>query len=307
MQTFRSDLIAGLSASPKSLSPKWFYDAEGSRLFEHITQLDEYYPTRQETTLLRQTIPLWLDLFGPDAVLVELGSGASAKTRILLDAISDLAAYVPLDISDTALEAAARALRRDYPRLDIRPVSGDFENLPNLPDDLPKGRRIGFFPGSTIGNLDHQAAVELLIASRRMLGSDSLFILGIDLIKDRETLLAAYDDRQGVTSAFNMNLLHRANRELGTDFDTDAFRHRAVWNDKEARIEMHLESLKDQNIQLDGQKFLFQAGETLHTENSHKFDRARVQALAEASGWTLREMRISAAPYVALALLQPTE
>ncbi|WP_312813143.1 L-histidine N(alpha)-methyltransferase [Brevundimonas sp.] len=307
MQTFRSDLIAGLSASPKSLSPKWFYDAEGSRLFEQITQLDEYYPTRQEKALLRQTIPLWLDLFGPDAVLVELGSGASAKTRILLDAISDLAAYVPLDISETALEAAARALRRDYPRLDIRPVSGDFESLPNLPDDLPKGRRIGFFPGSTIGNLDHQAAVELLIASRRMLGSDSLFILGIDLIKDRETLLAAYDDRQGVTSAFNMNLLHRANRELGTDFDTDTFRHRAVWNDKEARIEMHLESLKDQNIQLDGQKFLFQAGETLHTENSHKFDRARVQALAEASGWTLREMRISAAPYVALALLQPTE
>ncbi|MEG1452680.1 L-histidine N(alpha)-methyltransferase [Brevundimonas sp.] len=307
MQTFRSDLIEGLSASPKSLSPKWFYDAEGSRLFEQITRLEEYYPTRQETALLRQTIPFWLDLIGPEAVLVELGSGASEKTRILLDAIAGLAAYVPLDISETALQAAASALRADYPHLDIRPVPGDFETLPDLPDDLPSGRRIGFFPGSTIGNLDRDAAIKLLAASRRMLGRNSLFILGVDLIKDRETLEAAYDDAQGVTSAFNMNLLHRANRELGTDFDTNSFRHRAIWNEAEARIEMHLESLRDQTIKLDGHRFRFRAGETLHTENSRKFDRERVVALAEAGGWSLVEMRVSTSPYVALALLRPKE
>ncbi len=307
MQTFRSDLIKGLSTSPKSLSPKWFYDAKGSRLFEMITRLDEYYPTRQETGLLRQTIPLWLDRIGPEAVLVELGSGASEKTRILLDAITDLAAYVPLDISETALKAAASTLRADYPDLDIRPVTGDFEHLPELPDDLPTGRRIGFFPGSTIGNLDREAGIALLAASRHMLGRNSLFILGVDLIKDRETLEAAYDDRQGVTAAFNMNLLHRANRELGTDFDTSQFRHRAVWNEGEARIEMHLESLSDQIVRLDSHRFRFRSGETLHTENSRKFDRARVVELAEAGGWTLEEMRVSAAPCVALALMKPKE
>lgn len=307
MQTFRSDLIEGLSASPKSLSPKWFYDAEGSRLFEEITRLDAYYPTRQETALLRQTIPLWLDLIGPEGVLVELGSGASEKTRILLDAISDLAAYVPLDISVTALNAAADALRDDYPELDIRPVSGDFEHLPDLPADLPTGRRIGFFPGSTIGNLDTNAAIELMAASRRMLGHNSLFILGVDLIKDRDTLEAAYDDQQGVTAAFNVNLLHRANRELGTDFDINSFRHHAVWNEAEARIEMHLESLKDQTVKLDNHRFHFKAGETLHTENSRKFDRARLVELVEAGGWALADMRVSTAPYVALALLKPKE
>lgn len=307
MQTFRSDLIKGLSSSPKSLSPKWFYDSEGSRLFEQITRLDEYYPTRQETALLRQTIPFWLNLIGQKAVLVELGSGASEKTRILLDAIADLAAYVPLDISETALQEAASALRADYPNLDIRPVSGDFENLPDLPDDLPSGRRIGFFPGSTIGNLDRDAAIKLLAASRRMLGRNSLFILGVDLIKDRETLEAAYDDALGVTAAFNMNLLHRANRELGTDFDTNGFRHRAIWNEAEIRIEMHLESLRDQTVNLDGHKFHFRAGETLHTENSRKFDREHIVALAEAGGWSLVEMRVSTAPYVALALLRPKE
>lgn len=307
MQTFRSDLIEGLSAAPKSLSPKWFYDAEGSRLFEEITRLDAYYPTRQETTLLRQTIPLWLEQIGPEAVLVELGSGASEKTRILLDTIVDLAAYVPLDISETALQAAASALRAHYPNLDIRPVSGDFENLPALPDDLPSGRRIGFFPGSTIGNLDDDAAIKLLASSRRMLGRNSLFILGVDLIKDRETLEAAYDDAQGVTAAFNMNLLHRANVELGTNFDTNTFRHHAVWNEAEARIEMHLESLRDQTVKLDGHRFRFKAGETLHTENSRKFDRDRVVAMVEAGGWSLLDMRVSAAPHVALALLRPKE
>lgn len=307
MQTFRSDLIAGLSASPKSLSPKWFYDAEGSRLFEEITRLDEYYPTRQEMALLRKTIPEWRGYFGIGAVLVELGSGASEKTRILLDAIPELGAYVPLDISETALASAALSLRSDYPDLDVRPVLGDFEHLPELPDDLPRGRRVGFFPGSTIGNLEQEAAIALLASVRRMLGRDSLFVLGIDLIKDRQTLEMAYDDARGVTAAFNMNLLRRANREVGADFDTGKFRHRAKWNDTEARIEMHLESLSDQTVSVDSHRFRFKAGETLHTESSRKFDEASVKTMAEAAGWSLVEMHSSEAPQVALALLRPKE
>lgn len=302
-EAFRRDLIAGLATRPKSLSPKWFYDARGSQLFEAITRLPEYYPTRQEAILLRRVAPLWSKRFGPDAVLVELGSGASEKTRIVLDAAPDLAAYVPIDISPSALEEASARLRRAYPRLKVLPMVGDFEHLGDLPSEAGQGRRIGFFPGSTIGNLSPAAAQALLGAARHMLGPDALFILGVDLIKDEAVLRAAYDDAQGVTAAFNRNVLARANRELGADFDLDAFAHRAVWNAAERRIEMHLQALRPMTVRLGKLAFPLAEGETIHTENSRKFDEGTVRALAEAAGWRMEAFEISEEPRVALALL----
>ncbi|MGW8704406.1 ergothioneine biosynthesis protein EgtB [Brevundimonas sp. NPDC055814] len=302
-EAFRRDLVAGLASSPKSLPPKWFYDARGSELFEAITRLPEYYPTRQEAALLRRVAPRWAERFGPDAVLVELGSGASEKTRIVLDAAPDLAAYVPIDISPTALEEAAARLRQAYPDLKVLPIVGDFEHLGVLPAEAGQGRRVGFFPGSTIGNLSPATAEALLRGARDMLGPDALFILGVDLIKDAPTLIAAYDDAEGVTARFNLNVLTRANRDLGADFDLDAFAHRAVWNEAEARMEMHLEALRPMTVRLGKLVFRLAQGETIHTENSRKFDEARVRALAEAAGWRVEAFEVSDVPRVALALL----
>ena len=300
---FRQDLIEGLSRGHKAVPPKWFYDAEGSRLFENITELHEYYPTRQETALLRTQAAALTAEFGPDAVLVEFGSGASEKTRLLLDAAPDLGAYVPLDISETALSEAADRLRVAYPALRVQPVLGDFENLAPLPDDLPKGRRIGFFPGSTIGNLEPAEAVRFLTSAKGLLGEDALFILGVDLVKAPEILVAAYDDVSGVTAAFNRNLLVRANAELGADFDLDAFRHRAVWNAEKSRMEMHLEAVRPSVAHIQGRRFEFAAGETLHTENSRKFTEAAVTDMAEAAGWRVVRFDVSPAPSVALVLM----
>ncbi|MFN7112603.1 MAG: ergothioneine biosynthesis protein EgtB [Brevundimonas sp.] len=301
---FRRDLVAGLSCDQKTVPPKWFYDAEGSRLFEEITALPEYYPTRQETALLRDRAAALTADFGPDAVLVEFGSGASEKTRLLLDAAPDLAAYVPLDISESALLDAATRIRADYPGLRVQPVLGDFEHLAPLPDDLPQGRRIGFFPGSTIGNLQPDEAERFLASARRMLGEGALFILGVDLVKDPATLVAAYDDSQGVTAAFNLNVLVRANAELAADFDLDAFAHRAVWNPDASRMEMHLQAVASTTARVGDQAFRFMAGETIHTESSRKFTQDSVAALAAASGWSVVRFDVSPEPCVALALLR---
>lgn len=303
-RAFRRDMIDGLSQPQKAVPPKWFYDAEGSRLFEAITVLTEYYPTRQETALLRERAAELTADFGPDAVLVEFGSGASEKTRILLDAVPDLGAYVPLDISESALVDAAHRIGADYPGLRVQPVLGDFEHLSPLPDDLPKGRRIGFFPGSTIGNLQPDEAVRFLAAARRMLGEGSLFILGTDMVKDAGVLVAAYDDAQGVTAAFNMNLLVRANAELDADFDLDAFAHQAVWNPQALRMEMHLRATKLTTAHIDGRTFRFMEGETIHTESSRKFTPETIAAMAEAAGWTVSRLDVSPEPSVALSLLR---
>ena len=299
---FRTELNEGLSKPQKSLSPKWFYDAEGSRLFEDITRLPEYYPTRQEAVLLRDLAPSLAARFGENAVLVEFGSGASEKTRILLDAAPDLAAYVPIDISPDALAEAADRIGSDYPHLEVAPFVGDFLKLDALPE-LGRGRRIGFFPGSTIGNLDPEQAVQFLTAARERLGPGSLFILGIDLVKEPDVLVAAYDDAQGVTAAFNMNVLVRANRELGATFDIGGFEHLALWNEKQSRMEMHLRSTRDQSVSIGDQSFGFIAGETIHTESSRKFTRDTIASLAQASGWDLVSFDQGAAPSVALALL----
>ena len=300
---FRQDMIDGLSRRVKALPPKWFYDAEGSRLFEEITRLPEYYPTRQEAALLRRVAPKWAGRFGPDAVLVELGSGASEKTRIVLDAARDLAAYVPIDISASALNEAAERIRADYPGLKVLPVVGDFEHLSPAPGEAGQGRRIGFFPGSTIGNLMPEAAIALLRSAREVLGEGSLFILGVDLVKSPEVLVAAYDDAQGVTAAFNRNLLVRANRDLGMDFEPEAFDHVALWNPEHSRMEMHLKATRPMTVRLGKLAFRFNAGETVHTESSRKFDEASVKVLAQAAGWGLEAFEVGPDPAVGLALL----
>jgi dimethylhistidine N-methyltransferase len=300
---FRRDLVAGLSQAQKTLPPKWFYDAEGSRLFEEITELAEYYPTRQETALLRALAGELVGLFGRGAVLVEFGSGASEKTRILLDAASDLAAYVPLDISETALLEATDRISAAYPKLEVRPVVEDFEHLSPLPEDLPHGRRVGFFPGSTIGNLEPAEAERFLADARRILGEGALFILGVDLVKDSAVLVRAYDDARGVTAAFNRNVLTRANAELDADFDLEGFVHRALWNADRSRIEMHLEATRPMTVRVGDRSFRFAAGETIHTESSRKFTREAVEALAAAAGWRLARFDVSSEPSVALAVL----
>lgn len=301
---FRRDLIEGLSKPQKAVSPKWFYDAEGSRLFEAITRLTEYYPTRQEKALLQDVAPDLARRFGPQAVLVEFGSGASEKTRIVLDAAPDLAAYVPIDISPSALAEAVQRLRAAWPDLAVRPVVGDFEALGDLPPDLGAGRRVGFFPGSTIGNLSSDEAVTLLADARRMLGDGALFVLGVDLVKDPALLVRAYDDAAGVTAAFNRNLLVRANRQLGADFDLEGFAHEAVWDEGESRIEMHLKALRPMRVMIGDHPFDFAAGETIHTENSRKFTPAALRVMIEASGWRLADIQTSESPEVALAVLE---
>ncbi|MFC5345344.1 ergothioneine biosynthesis protein EgtB [Brevundimonas staleyi] len=299
---FRAELVAGLSRPEKSVSPKWFYDAAGSDLFEDITRLPEYYPTRQEAGLLRAMAPGLTEHFGDDAVLVEFGSGASEKTRILLDSAPTLQAYVPIDISPDALKAAAAGIAEAYPHMEVVPVVGDFVNLAPLPE-LGRGRRVGFFPGSTIGNLEPDQAVAFLANARDRLGSSSLFILGVDLVKDPAVLVAAYDDAQGVTAAFNRNLLVRANRELGADFDLDAFQHVAVWNVDKSRMEMHLKATRAMEVHIGAAVIAFAEGETIHTESSRKFTEASVTAMAEAAGWRVVSFQRSPDPSVALVLL----
>ncbi|MBU1324582.1 MAG: ergothioneine biosynthesis protein EgtB [Alphaproteobacteria bacterium] len=302
-QAFREALIEGLSRPRKATSPMWFYDARGSELFEDITRLEAYYPTRQEAALLERVAPRLAEAFEAGAVLVEFGSGASEKTRKVLDAARDLAAYVAVDISPDALREAKARLEAAYPHLMIRTVAGDFLSPLTLPADLPEGRRVGFFPGSTIGNLEPDEAVRFLSRARALLGPEALFVLGVDLVKDVEVLERAYDDPEGVTAAFNMNLLARANRELKADFDLDGFRHRAVWNPARSAVEMHLESKRPQTVHVGGRSFGFDAGETIHTESSRKFTEASLRETAAAAGWALVRLDVSPDPSVALALL----
>lgn len=303
-EAFRDDLIEALSRSPKSISPKWFYDEAGSALFEEITALEEYYPTRTETALLRAIAQQLTAEIPDDAVLVEFGSGASAKTRVLLDAAPQISAYVPLDISVEALETAAGSIRDAYPELEVQPIAGDFTRPMTLPPLLDQRPRVGFFPGSTIGNFGPEAAREFLRQVRALLGEDAAFIVGADLVKDEDTLVSAYDDAEGVTAAFNLNLLERANREAGADFKPTAFMHRAIWDAAQSRIEMHLVSLIDQAVRIGGWHFRFEEGETLHTENSYKFTLDGFSALAAESGWTIGRRWVSPPPEFAVFLLR---
>jgi dimethylhistidine N-methyltransferase len=301
---FGRDVVEGLSRSPKELPAKYFYDAEGSRLFEAITELPEYYPTRTELTLLRDKAAEMAALIPDEAVLVEFGSGASTKTRILLDAAPQVGVYVPIDISRSALDEAAAAIRRDYPRLIVAPLEDDFTTALDLPAEAQGRAHMGFFPGSTVGNFQPEDVVAFLSAARRLLGPGAGFLVGIDLIKDPAILQAAYDDAAGVTAAFNLNLLARMNRELGGDFDLSSFRHRAVWNAAEGRVEMHLESLVDQAVTVADRTFRFVQGEIIHTENSYKFTVEGFGELARQAGWKLERRWESPAPSFAVVLLR---
>jgi dimethylhistidine N-methyltransferase len=304
VNAFSHDVIEGLGAPRKRLPAKWLYDAAGSDLFEAICELPEYYPTRQETRLLTEVASQIAQRIPPGAALVELGSGASQKTRRLLDAAPQLSTYVPVDISGSALAAASAAIRADYPGLRVTPLVADFTRPAAWAGILPDVPHVGFFPGSTIGNLAPQEMVNLLDELRRALGPGAPFILGLDLAKDGETLEAAYDDAAGVTARFNLNLLARINRELGGDFDLSSFAHRAVWNRMEERVEMHLESLVDQDVRAAGRVFRFAAGETIHTESSYKLTPQRFADLAARAGWRVEDIWISPEPRFGVLLLR---
>lgn len=296
--------VEGLTGREKAMDPKWFYDARGSALFEDITRLPEYYPTRTETAILRENIDALARHVPEGAVLVELGSGASVKTRILLDGLKGLAAYLPVDVSAGFLRETAARLARQYPDLPVRPIVGDFMaplDLPRAYVDYPK---VAFFPGSTIGNLEPHRAQNLLSSVRRWPGIRA-FVVGIDLVKNTGTLIRAYHDAAGVTAAFNLNLLERLNREAGTCFDPDRFRHEARWNGELARIEMHLVSRVDQSVQIGPATAHFRAGDSIHTENSHKYTRTGFATMARLSGWRMETFLTDDEDLFAVTVLLP--
>ena len=283
---FESDVVEGLRAMPKHVPAKYFYDGAGSQLFERITDLPEYYPTRCELRILRDHADDIARLIPTGAALVEFGSGSSKKARIMLAAAPKLAAYVPVDICGEMLQQEAAELRGDFPQLKILPVVADicfpFE-LPAAAKAAPE--RVGFFPGSTIGNFEPHEAAGFLRNAARILGPGATLIIGADLIKPIEVLHAAYNDAAGVTAKFNLNLLVRINRELGGTFKLDSFEHHAFYNRERSRIEMHLASLKRQKVKVAGDIFEFRAGETIHTENSYKYSIESLSALARGVGW----------------------
>jgi dimethylhistidine N-methyltransferase len=281
---FRADVLAGLAAPIPAIPARWLYDHRGSELFEEITRLPEYYPTRTETALLERCSGEFADLLGTGEAVVEFGSGSSAKTPILLRAIRP-ACYVPVDISGDFLRESARALQAEFPSLPIHPVEADFTRPFALPAAIAAAPRLGFFPGSTIGNFVPRSAVDFLRAMYDTLGAGSRLLIGFDRIKDVDILLAAYDDSAGVTAAFNLNLLHRINAELDGDIPVGAFRHRAIWNDAMSRIEMHLEAVRDLAFAVSGQSFAMEAGATIHTENSHKYGHRDSRLMLRAAGW----------------------
>jgi len=282
---FARDVLDGLARADKALPCRYFYDAKGSALFEEITQLPEYYPTRAEAAILRACAPQIAAATPAGAVLMEFGSGSSLKTEILLAATPHLAAYVAIDVSRAALEEARQRLQARFPALRVEMVEADFHAEAPLPDDLARAPRVGFFPGSTIGNLAPAEASALLRGWRRILRSDGALILGVDVKKDPAILLPAYNDAAGVTAAFNLNLLARINRELGADFDLAAFRHEAIWNERDSRVEMRLVSIRAQTAHVRGRPFTFAAGEAIHTENSHKWSPAQFDHILAAGGW----------------------
>jgi dimethylhistidine N-methyltransferase len=285
---FARDVIGDLSRAPKRLSPKYFYDVTGSQLFEQITLLPEYYPTRTELSILRDRSHAISAIIPEGAALVEFGAGATTKVRLLLGECR-LGAYVPVDISGDFLNAQAKALRADYPDLAIHPVTADFTAPFELPEAVKAMPKVGFFPGSTLGNFEPGEACTFLKSARAILGDGGRMVIGVDLEKDERTLYDAYNDAAGVTARFNLNVLHRINRELGGDFDVGAFVHRAIYNRDRHRIEMHLISKKALTAQVLGKKFSFRPGESIHTENSYKYSIDRFGMLAHASGWNLLE------------------
>jgi L-histidine Nalpha-methyltransferase len=309
-RAFRADVLAGLRQAQKAVPARWFYDRIGSQLFEDITQLAEYYPTRAETEILVARGAEFAEAIGPGRAVVEFGSGSSVKTPLLLEAIAP-AAYVPLDIAGDFLRQAAAGLATRFPGLPVHPVEADFMRHVELPDSVGPLPKLGFFPGSTIGNMVPRTAVDLLRSMRGTLQADHgvqpMLLIGMDLVKDPAVLIAAYDDAKGVTAAFNRNLAERINRELGGTIPVGALRHVARWDDTLARIEMHLEATRDIAFEVSGERFAMRAGETIHTENSHKFTRRSANLLLAAAGWTPRRRWTDRAKQFSLILAEATE
>lgn len=279
-----ADVLAGFALPQKSIPPKYFYDAEGSRLFDAITELPEYYPTRTEMALLQEYADDIARKAGTGHLLVEPGSGSCSKARVLFEGLRPCA-YVPMDISGDHLRAATTAVAVEFPWLEIHAARTDFTRLMTLPPTSPEGCRLAFFPGSSIGNFDPEAAIDFLALIAGMVGPGGGLLIGVDLKKDKAILEAAYNDALGVTAAFNLNLLARINRELGADFDLKQWRHRALYNERKGRIEMHLVSRIAQSVTLLDHTFEVAEGETIHTENSYKYSVDEFTALAAHAGF----------------------
>lgn len=301
-EAFLADVLAGLAAAPKTLPCRWLYDERGSELFEEITQLPEYYPTRTEQRILFENVAEIAALVGPGAEVIEYGSGASVKTRTLLDALDAPRIYRPVDISEEFLLSAAAGLARAYPGLVVEPFAGDFLAGGPQAGGVAGQPVLGFFPGSTIGNLSDEEIFDFLTATRQRLGAGAHFLFGADLVKSADVLVPAYDDAAGVTAAFNLNILTRINRELGGDFELTRFHHEARWNANDSRIEMHIVSDAPQTVAIAGEQFVFAKGETIHTENSRKFTRARLEALLTRAGWRLEQGWTDAKEWFLVAL-----
>lgn len=287
--TMTQEVLAGLMASPKYCSPKFFYDQKGSELFERICELPEYYPTRTEEAILRQALPEIAELAGEHATLVELGSGASRKVRLLLESLS-VRCYLGVDISRDFLISSTRRLAADYPWLEVHAACADFTQGVALPDSISPQRLVAFFPGSSIGNFTPEAAERFLLSLHRCLPTGSGLLIGVDLVKAPNILEAAYNDTDGITAEFNLNLLDRLRRELGMDIRRDRFSHRAVFNERQSRVEMHLDSRISQVLSLDGQSIRFREGESIHTENSYKYTIPGFQRLARRAGFESRRV-----------------
>lgn len=304
---FARDVLAGLALQRKSIPCTWLYDHRGSQLFEQITRVPEYYPARNETWILERCAAQIAELAGPRATVVELGSGSSRKTPLLLEALDRPVAYVPIDISAQFLAESVEALRTRFPSLAIAPVVADFTRLVSLPilaAQPSAGRRVVFFPGSIIGNFTPDQAVGLLDRIGQAVGTNALMVVGADATHDPSVLIPAYDDSEGVTAAFDKNLLVRINRELGADFNLSAFRHEARWNTAEQRVEMHLVSLYTQRVSLLGRSFRFAVGESLHTENSYKYGLVKFRALAHRAGWSQHQLWMDAQSRFAVHVLE---
>jgi dimethylhistidine N-methyltransferase len=282
---FRSDVLAGLAEPIPSIPARWLYDLRGSELFDDITRLPAYYPTRTETALLKERMPEIAGLACDNCAIVEFGSGSSTKTPLLLEAMKP-AAYVPIDISGDYLRESAARVDEQFPNIPVHPVEADFTKEVILPEAIDGLARLGFFPGSTIGNFVPRSATDLLRHFREVLGVGSKLLIGMDRVKPIERLMAAYDDPEGVTAKFNLNLLERINRELGADIDIAAFKHEARWHDMNGRVEMHLVATRDTSFTVDGKRFAFAQGESIHTENSHKYSSRGARLLLLAGGWS---------------------
>ncbi|MBN9538601.1 MAG: L-histidine N(alpha)-methyltransferase [Alphaproteobacteria bacterium] len=303
-EQFRNAVLAGLGTRPKAIPARFLYDARGSALFDAICELPEYYLTRTETAILAANAAEISRNAGPHCTLIEFGSGSSVKSRLLLDAMPTLNAYVPIDISREHLDGTVARLRSDYPALRVEAVCADYMTLEHLPDTINGARRIGFFPGSTIGNLTPEEATSFLRRVRRLLGDGGALILGVDLKKDSRRLHDAYNDAAGITAQFTLNLLRRMNRELDGSFDLAAFAHEAFYNPSESRIEIYLRSLLNQTVSVSGRRLAFEKGELVHTEYSYKYDSASLAALAARGGFAVDRTWTDAEGLFAVAWLK---